>query len=138
MENIMKMALTRKFVAIALFGFFSQFSMAQDQAVFGALQEIAGIVASISHFPPDADKAALADISNNDSLPQGIRMMDGVVSSINHSPSDQGKEMMARLQAADQAPEQIKSLARAPDPDGSKLWDASGFVFIQEQPCRIC
>jgi len=117
----MKMALTRKFVAIALFGFFSQFSMAQDQAVFGALQEIAGIVASISHFPPDADKAALADISNNDSLPQGIRMMAGVVSSINHSPSDQGKEMMARLQAADQAPEQIKSLARAPDPDGSKL-----------------
>ena len=112
MKNIMKMALTRKFVAIALFGFFSQFSMAQDQAVFGALQEIAGIVASISHVPSDADKAALADISDNNRLPQGIRMMAGVVSSINHSPSDQGKEMMARIRAADQAPEQIKSLAR--------------------------
>ena len=108
----MKMTLKRKFVAIALFGFFSQFSMAQNQVVIGALQEIAGIVASINHFPSDADKAALGDISDNDSLPQGVRMMASAVSSINHSPSDQSKQMMAQLQAAAQAPDQVKSLAR--------------------------
>ena len=84
--------------------------MAQNQAAIGALQEIADIVASISHFPSDADKAALANISNNDSLPQGITMIAGVVSSINHSPTDQGKQMMASLQEAAQAPEQVKSL----------------------------
>ena len=107
----MTMSPIRKLVAIALFGFFSQSSMAQDQEVFGALQEIAGIVASINHFPSDADKAALEDISDNDALPQAIRMMAGVVSSIDHFPSDQGKEMMTRIRAADQAPERIKSLA---------------------------
>jgi len=112
MENIMKMALTRKFVAIALIGFFSQFSMAQNQAAIGALQEIAGIVATINHFPSDADKAALAAISSNDGLNQGIKMIAGAVSGINHSATDQGKQMMAQLQQAAQAPDQFKSLAR--------------------------
>ena len=60
----------------------------------------------------DNDKAALGDISNNESLPQGVRMMASAGSSINHSPSDQSKQMMAQLQAAAQAPDQVKSLAR--------------------------
>tara|TARA_S200000501_G_C20676512_1_gene678715 strand:+ start:492 stop:800 length:309 start_codon:yes stop_codon:yes gene_type:complete len=102
---MMKMTLVRKLAVIALFGLFSQFSMAQNPAVFGALQEIAGFVASINHFPTDADKAALVEISNNGSLPQGIRMMASVVSEISHSPSDQGKELMASIQTAGQAPE---------------------------------
>ena len=92
----MKMTLVRKLAVIALFGLFSQFSMAQNPAVFGA---------SINHFPTDADKAALVEISNNGSLPQGIRMMASVVSEISHSPSDQGKELMASIQTAGQAPE---------------------------------
>ena len=108
----MIMALTRKLITVALLGFFSQFAAAQNQAALGALQEIAGIVASINHFPSDADKAALGDISNNDSLPQGVRMIAGAVSSINHSPSDESKQMMAQLQAAARAPEAVKSLAK--------------------------
>jgi hypothetical protein len=46
----MIMALTRKLITVALLGFFSQFAAAQNQAALGALQEIAGIVASINHF----------------------------------------------------------------------------------------
>ena len=111
-ENLIKMTIKRKLITIALLGFFSQFSIAQNQAAVGALREIVGIVVSINHFPSDADKAALGDISNNDSLPQGIRMIAGAVSSINHSPSDEGKQMMAQLQASARAPDQVKSLAK--------------------------
>ena len=108
----MKMTLTRKVITIALLGLFAQFAAAQNQPALGALQEIAGIVASINHFPSDADKVALRNISNNDSLPQGVRMIAGAVSSINHSPSDESKQVMSQLQAAMRAPEPVKSLAK--------------------------
>jgi hypothetical protein len=105
----MKLKLIRKFAVIALVGLFSQFSLAQD--VDGALSEIADIVASINHFPSDADKAALATISGNDSLPQPLRDMAAAVSNISHSANAEGKAVMASIQGNPQAPDTAKSLA---------------------------
>jgi hypothetical protein len=109
MENIMKITLIRKLVAVALIALFSQFSLAQDAG--GAIKQIADIVASINHFPSDADKAALADIAGNDALPEGVRNMATAVSNISHAASAEGKAMMAGIQANGEAPDRAKSLA---------------------------
>ena len=111
-EHIMKMILVKNLVAVILFGIFSHFSVAQNPAAIEALREISRIVATINHFPSDADKTALKNISENDNVPQGVRMIAGAVISINHSPSDESKQMMARLQSAAQAPDRVKSLAK--------------------------
>jgi len=105
----MKITLIRKLVAVALIALFSQFSLAQDAG--GAIKQIADIVASINHFPSDADKAALADIAGNDALPEGLRNMATAVSNISHAASAEGKAMMAGIQANGEAPDRAKSLA---------------------------
>ena len=105
----MKTTLTRKLVAIALIGLFSQFSLAQDAG--SALKEISDIVVSLNHFPSDADKAKLMVIADNDSLPQGVRDMATAISSFAHSANAEGKEAMARIIASDQAPDRAKTLA---------------------------
>ncbi len=107
----MKLTLLRNLIAIALLGVFTQYSAAQDTNAMGALKQIADIVASINHFPSDSNKAALTEISSNDSLPQGIRDMATAVANIAHAANAEGKEAMARIQASDQAPERAKSLA---------------------------
>jgi hypothetical protein len=107
----MKKILIRNLLAITIFGFFTQFSVAQDANNMAALKEIANIVVSINHFPSDADKAALAKISGNEDYPQGIRDMATTVSNIEHAANDAGKAAMARIQASDQAPASAKALA---------------------------
>ena len=105
----MKLTLTRKIIAIALIGLFSQFSLAQDNA--GAAKQIADIVASLNHFPSDADKATLMAISGNDELAAGLRAMATAVSSFAHSTNDEGKEAMAGIQSNAEAPDRAKALA---------------------------
>jgi hypothetical protein len=113
MDNIMKITLIRKLAAVVLIALFSQFSLAQgaSEAIENAEKQIADIVASINHFPSDADKAALADIAGNDVLPEGLRNMATAVSNISHAASAEGKAMMASIQASDTAPDRAKSLA---------------------------
>jgi hypothetical protein len=111
MEYIMKISRIRTLVALAILGLFTQFSVAQDANQMGEVKEIADIVASINHFPSDSDKAALAVISGNIALPQGVRDMANTVSNIAHAANAEGKEAMARIQASDQAPDSAKSLA---------------------------
>jgi len=103
------MNLARKITIIAIVGLFSQFSMAQDNA--SAIKAVADIVASINHFPSDADKARLMAISGNDSLFEGIRAMATAVSNISHAANADGKAAMAALQAQDQIPDRAKALA---------------------------
>ncbi len=105
----MKTTIVKILSIAALIGLFSQQAMAQDAG--GALKQISDIVASLNHFPSDADKATLAEIAANDSLPQGLRNMATTVAGINHSASAEGKEMMAAIQANDAAPEGAKALA---------------------------
>ena len=105
------MEIIRKTLAITLIGVFSQASMAQNQEVTEALQEIASIVISINHFPSDENKTVLERISGNNNLPQGIRLIASSVSDIQHSPNEQGKHVMSQIQAASRAPDAIKSLA---------------------------
>ena len=105
----MKLTLTRKILAIALIGLFSQFSLAQDNA--GSAKQIADIVASLNHFPSDADKATLMAISGNGELAPGVRAMATAVSNIAHSANAEGKEAMAGIQANAQAPDRAKALA---------------------------
>mgnify|MGYP000733922167 CR=1 FL=1 len=71
----MKITLIRNFFTAVLMGLFAQVSLAQEENAMGALKEVADIVASINHFPSDADKVALASIAGNDNLPQGVRNM---------------------------------------------------------------
>ena len=103
------MNLARKITIIAIVGLFSQFSMAQDNA--SAIKEVADIVASINHFPSDADKDRLMAISDDDSLFDGIRAMATAVSNFAHAANADGKAAMASLQANDQAPDRAKALA---------------------------
>jgi hypothetical protein len=107
-ESHMQLALIKKVMIIAVLGLFSQFSMADNAS---ALRDIAGIVASLNHFPSDADKATLMEISGDESLAGGIRDMATAVSNISHAANAEGKEAMARIVASDQAPDVAKSLA---------------------------
>ncbi len=99
------MEIMRNILAITLIGVFSQASMAQNQEVTEALQEIASIVISINHFPSDENKTVLERISGNNNLPQGVRLIASSVSDIQHSPNEQGKQVMSQIQAAPGAPE---------------------------------
>jgi hypothetical protein len=99
----------KQLVAILLIGLFSQVSLAQDNGA--ALKQIADIVASLNHFPSDAQKATLAEISGNSGLAQGVRDMASAVANINHAATADGKEAMARIQGNAQAPDSAKALA---------------------------
>ena len=91
----MKITLIRNFFTAVLMGLFAQVSLAQEENAMGALKEVADIVASINHFPSDADKVALASIAGNDNLPQGVRNMATTVTNIAHGANDEGKNAMA-------------------------------------------
>ena len=104
----MQLALSKKIMIIALVGLFSQFSMADNAS---ALRDIAGIVASLNHFPSDADKAKLMEIAADETIAAGLREMATTVSNISHAATAEGKEAMARIAASDQAPDVAKSLA---------------------------
>lgn len=105
----MKLTLFRKTAVFACIALFSQFSMAQDANA--ALSEIAGIVASINHFPSEADKAKLATISANETYPELLRRLATQVSNISHSATADGKALMVELQANPEVPENAKVLA---------------------------
>lgn len=106
----MKNTILRKFLLIAVIGLFSQFAVAQD-ASSAAAKQIADIVATLNHFPSDADKATLAAISGNTALAQGVRDMADAVANIQHAATAEGKSAMAALAAADDTPERGKVLA---------------------------
>ena len=103
------MNFARKIIIIAIVGLFSQFSMAQDNAA--AAKTVADIVASINHFPSDADKASLMAISGDDNIAGPIREMASAVSNISHAANADGKAAMAAIQANDQVPDRAKALA---------------------------
>lgn len=114
----MKIKTIRKLTAVTLIALFSQFSLAQgqgaggtDEATMSAGMQLVDILASINHFPSDADKAVLVGIAGNDALPEGLRNMATVVSNINHAASAEGKAMMTSMQASDAVPEPAKLLA---------------------------
>lgn len=106
----MKNTLLQKFLLIAVIGLFSQFSVAQD-ANMAAAKQVADIVASLNHFPSDADKATLSAISGNMALAQGVRDMASAVANIQHAATAEGKSSMAALQAAADTPDRGKALA---------------------------
>lgn len=116
----------RLFAVVAALGLFSQSAMAQDTA--GALKTVADIVVSINHTPSDSDKAALAEISGNSNLPEGLRNMANAVANFNHAASDEAKAQLAAIQSG-QAPDNAKALAgiiasmnhRASDEDKARL-----------------
>ena len=101
--------MTKLFAAVAVMGLLSQPALAQEPG--GALKQIADIVASLNHFPSDSDKATLAEISGNDSFPQGLRNMADAVANISHAPTDEGKAALAAIQANAEAPDSAKTLA---------------------------
>ena len=102
------MKLTRKIMLIVLVGLFSQFTMADNAS---SAKEIADIVASLNHFPSDADKEALMAISSDDSLGEGVRAMATAIATFAHSANDEGKAAMAMIQSNDEAPDRTKELA---------------------------
>ena len=103
----MKTALTSKLAVAALAVFFTQFAMADNATAF---RDIAEIVASINHFPSDADKSRLAAIAADETIAQDLRTMATTVANINHSASAEGKAAMAEIQTGE-APDVGKTLA---------------------------
>lgn len=102
----MKLTIT-KIMVIALIGFFSQFSMADNAS---SATEIAGIVVAMNHFASDADKAKLMAISADESLAGPVREMATAVANISHAATAEGKAAMAAIVAGD-APDRAKVLA---------------------------
>ncbi|GJM14052.1 MAG: hypothetical protein DHS20C12_24550 [Pseudohongiella sp.] len=107
----MKNTIMQKILLIAFLGLFSQFSAAQDAATVAAAKQVADIVANLNHFPSDADKATLSEISGNSALPQRLRDMATAVSNIQHAATAEDKATMAEIQASDSAPDAAKALA---------------------------
>lgn len=108
----MKNTYLQKFLLIAAIGLFSQFSVAQNNtANLAAAKQIADIVASINHFPSDADKMALNAIIDDSALAVGIHAMASAVVNIEHATNSEGKTAMAAIQANDGAPDRAKALA---------------------------
>jgi len=105
----MKIALTKKLAIAALAVLFTQFATA-DHHNPTAFREIAAIVASLNHFPSDADKAKLAEIVADESIAQDLRTMATTVANINHAATAEGKAAMATIQAGE-APDRGKALA---------------------------
>ena len=107
----MKNTFLQKFLLIAAIGLFSQFSVAQDNpANAAAAKQIADIVASINHFPSDADKMALNSIIDDSALAGAIHAMASAVVNIEHATNAEGKTAMAALQARP-LPDRAKALA---------------------------
>lgn len=102
--------LTKTLTILALSGLFAQSAMAQGDPMEAALKQIADIVASINHFPSDADKATLAEISGDMQLPEQLRGMADAVANISHAASAEGKALMAEIQSGG-APDNAKQLA---------------------------
>lgn len=108
----MKNTFLQKFLLIAAIGLFSQFSVAQDNpANAAAAKQIADIVASLNHYPSDADKMALNGIIGDSALAEGIHAMASAVVNIEHAANAEGKTAMAALQANAEAPDRAKALA---------------------------
>ena len=105
----MKKALTRQLAAVAFAGLFTQFALADNHNPT-AFSEIAAIVATINHFPSDADKAKLAEIAGDESIAQPLRTMATTVANISHSATAEGKEAMAAIQESE-VPDRAKGLA---------------------------
>ena len=95
----MKNTFLRKLLLAATIGLFSQFAVAQDAATTAAAKQVADIVASLNHFPSDADKATLGAISGNAQLPQGLRDMATAVANIQHAATAEDKATLAAIQA---------------------------------------
>lgn len=104
----MKSSIIKKFMAIVMIGLFTQVSLADNAS---AAKTIAGVLASLNHFPSDADKAALMAVANDDSNGQGFRMIATAVSNIAHSATAQDKEVMNRIIASERATAPAKALA---------------------------
>ncbi|PCJ25891.1 MAG: hypothetical protein COA96_06490 [SAR86 cluster bacterium] len=104
----MKTTMTKKLLAIALIGLFSQFSMADDAS---SQKTIAGILVGLNHFPSDADKSALMAIAEDESNNRGTRAIASAVASISHAATAEDKDIMGRIMSAEQAPAQTKALA---------------------------
>ncbi len=98
----------KKLVLVLTLGLFSQFAMADAAS---AIKEVADIVASINHFPSEEDKAKLATISADETLPPGLRAMAKAVANISHAATAEDKAAMAAIQENDAAPDMAKALA---------------------------
>ena len=107
----MKLSLRRKFLAITLFtliGLFSQFSVADNAS---ATKTIAGILASLNHFPSDDDKTALMAIAEDDGTGRAFRALASAIGKIQHSATVEDRDIMNRIIASDRAAADAKVLA---------------------------
>lgn len=104
----MKLATTKKLIAIASIGLFSQFALADAAS---AQKNIAGILAGMNHFASDGQKAELASIAGDDSSGRGMQMIATAVSNIQHAPTDEGKASMNQIIGYDGASAEAKTLA---------------------------
>ena len=92
-----------------LLGLSTPLALAADSAA--SAEQIAGIVASMNHFPSETDKAALMAIAADDSISQAVRDMASTVARIQHFPDADGKAAMASIVANEQVTERGRVLA---------------------------
>lgn len=104
----MKFGTGKKLITIALLTLFSQFAMADAAS---AQKTIAGILAGMSHFPNDAQKAELMAIAEDESSGRGMQMIATAVGNIQHAATAEGKASMNQIIGYDGAPAETKALA---------------------------
>lgn len=94
--------------ALVALGSLAQVALADDAT---ATKTIAGVLASLNHFPSAEDKAALAAIASDESNGMAVRALAGAVAEIQHAASAEGKAAMQQIVASDMANAQAKTLA---------------------------
>ncbi len=72
--------------------------MARSGANVAAPKQIANIIASLNHFPSDANLGTLDEIIGKGELTQGVRDMVNAFANIEHSVSEEGSGAMEAIQ----------------------------------------
>jgi hypothetical protein len=90
----MKLTGIKHIALILMLGLFSSAALAQSSA-----KTIADIVASVNHFPSDAQKSTLMAIANDDSNSAAIRAIAKAVHDMQHAASAADKEALAAIAA---------------------------------------
>ncbi len=104
----MKIKFIGNLLTVSILASFTPLAFADNAS---AAKAIAGILATLNHFPSDDDKLVLQEIAADEGVGRGFRAIAAAVANIQHSATDEDKEIMQRILASERAAENAKALA---------------------------
>ncbi|HEY0666400.1 MAG TPA: hypothetical protein VGD24_10065 [Gallionella sp.] len=80
-------------------------------AASAAVREMAGIMAHLSHYPSDAEKARLQGIVDSQESTGQERVLAGAIINLKHKAADRDKDRLRQLANDATAPAEVRDLA---------------------------